>query len=43
MYGALIANFLIPSGMALHYSIGIFICIQVIFAIIVGIDRSWFG
>ena len=41
MYGALIANFLIPSGIALHYSIGIFICIQIIFAIIVGMIESF--
>lgn len=41
MYGALIANFLIPSGMPLHYSIGIFIFIQIIFAIIVGMIESF--
>ncbi len=41
MYGALIANFLIPSGIALYYSIGIFICIQIIFAIIVGMIESF--
>lgn len=41
MYGALIANFLIPSGMALHYSTGIFICIQIIFAAIVGTIESF--
>jgi formate hydrogenlyase subunit 4 len=41
MYGALIANFLIPSGMQLHYAIGIFICIQIIFAIIVGLIESF--
>lgn len=41
MYGALIANFLIPFEMPLHYSIGIFICIQLIFAIIVGMIESF--
>ncbi|MBA4056905.1 MAG: formate hydrogenlyase [Marivirga sp.] len=41
MYGALIANFLIPSGMPLHYSIGIFVFIQIIFAIIVGMIESF--
>lgn len=41
MYGALIANFLIPSGTALHFSISLFIFIQVIFAIIVGTIESF--
>jgi len=41
MYGALIANFLIPSGMALHYAIGVFIGIQILFAVMVGIIESF--
>jgi len=41
MYGALIANFLIPSGLALHYSIIVFIVIQILFAISVGIIESF--
>ena len=41
MYGALIADFLVPSGMALHYSIIIFITIQILFAISVGIIESF--
>jgi formate hydrogenlyase subunit 4 len=41
MYGALIANFLIPSGLALHYSIIVFIAIQILFAISVGIIESF--
>ena len=41
MYGALIGNFLIPSGITLRYSVGIFICIQIIFAIIVGMIESF--
>ena len=41
MYGALIANFLVPSGLALHYSIIVFIAIQILFAISVGIIESF--
>jgi formate hydrogenlyase subunit 4 len=41
MYGALIANFLVPSGLALHYSIIVFIAIQILFAIVVGIIESF--
>ena len=41
MYGALIANFLIPSGLALHYSIIVFITVQILFAISVGIIESF--
>lgn len=41
MYGALIANFLIPSGMTLHYSMVVFIVIQILFAIVVGIIESF--
>lgn len=41
MYGALIANFLVPSGMALHFSIAVFISIQILFAIVVGIIESF--
>jgi formate hydrogenlyase subunit 4 len=41
MYGALIANFLIPSGLALHYSVIVFIAIQIVFAISVGIIESF--
>lgn len=41
MYGTLIANFLIPSDLALHYSIGIFFGIQILFAITVGTIESF--
>ena len=41
MYGALIANFLIPSGLAMPYSIAIFMGIQILFAIVVGIIESF--
>ena len=41
MYGALIANFLIPSGLALYYSIIVFIAIQILFAVSVGIIESF--
>jgi formate hydrogenlyase subunit 4 len=41
MYGALIANFLIPSGIALHYAIAIFFVIQMLFAVIVGSIESF--
>lgn len=41
MYGALIGNFLIPSEMTLYFSTGIFICIQIIFAIVVGMIESF--
>jgi len=41
MYGALIANFLVPSGLALYYSIIVFIAIQILFAISVGIIESF--
>ncbi len=41
MYGALIANFLVPSGLALHYSIIVFIAIQILFAISVGVIESF--
>lgn len=41
MYGALIANFLIPSGIALYYSIPLFFSIQILFAIVVGIIESF--
>ena len=41
MYGALIANFLVPSGLALHYSIIVFIAIQILFATVVGIIESF--
>lgn len=41
MYGALIANFLIPSGLSLHYSVIVFIAIQILFAISVGIIESF--
>jgi formate hydrogenlyase subunit 4 len=41
MYGALIANFLIPAGIALHYSMIVFIAIQILLAIVVGIIESF--
>ena len=41
IYGALIANFLVPSGLALHYSIIVFMVIQILFAISVGIIESF--
>lgn len=41
MYGALIANFLIPSGMTLHCSMVVFIAIQILFAVVVGIIESF--
>jgi formate hydrogenlyase subunit 4 len=41
MYGALIANFLMPSGLALHYSIAVFISIQIFFAVAVGMIESF--
>lgn len=41
MYGALIANFLIPSGIALHYSLAIFFGIQMLFAVTVGSIESF--
>jgi formate hydrogenlyase subunit 4 len=41
MYGALIANFLIPSGLAPHYSIMVFIATQILFAISVGFIESF--
>jgi len=41
MYGALIANFLVPSGLALYYSIIVFIAIQILFAISVGTIESF--
>ena len=41
MYGALIANFLMPSGLALHYSIAVFIAIQIFFAVAVGMIESF--
>lgn len=41
MYGALIADFLVPSGLPMHYSIIAFIAIQVLFAISVGIIESF--
>ncbi len=41
MYGALIVNFLIPTTLPLYYAIVIFIGIQIVFAIIVGIIESF--
>jgi formate hydrogenlyase subunit 4 len=41
MYGALIADFLVPSGLALHYSIIAFIAVQILFAVSVGIIESF--
>jgi len=41
MYGALITNFLIPTNLPLYYAIVIFIGIQIVFAIIVGIIESF--
>jgi len=41
MYGALIANFHIPYGLALHYSMAVFMGIQILFAISVGIIESF--
>ncbi|HEX5171833.1 MAG TPA: NADH-quinone oxidoreductase subunit H [Cyclobacteriaceae bacterium] len=41
LYGALIANFLIPPEMPLHYSIPIFIGIQLCFSIGIGIIESF--
>jgi formate hydrogenlyase subunit 4 len=41
LYGALIANFLIPSGVGLLYSIAIYIGIQTLFAVTVGSIESF--
>lgn len=41
IYGALIANFLIPSGIALYYSVAIFFGIQMLFAVTVGSIESF--
>lgn len=41
MYGALIANIFISSGMPLHYSIPVFIGIQILLAIVVGTIESF--
>ncbi len=41
MYGALIANFLTPSDLAMPYAILIFAGIQILFAIIVGMIESF--
>lgn len=41
MYGALIANFFLTPGSELYFSIPIFIAIQILFAIVIGIIESF--
>ena len=41
IYGALIANFLVPEGQALMPQIGVFFLVQIVFAIVVGTLESF--